>query len=188
MLRVQARIESTIQCPYCHGDLDESRGVECPDCQTKSHEDCLDIHGQCPVFACHSREKIIIDLAQATREREAAAASRLRLSRWTLGFIGLIFAIGTSNSIPAFRSMYEETGLELDVLSQWTVSLFGSWDGWSSVLVTLLILALNRILARLFPNYRAEINTGFSFILLVILPILIAILLFLPLTNSMHGL
>ncbi|MDF1663059.1 MAG: hypothetical protein P1V97_14890 [Planctomycetota bacterium] len=186
MLRVQARSTTSIQCPYCHSNLRDEACETCSRCQTQSHRDCLGIHGACPVFGCHAKQKIIIDFAQRTRELDEEAAHRLFYSRWTLAALGFIFCFVAMNATPAFKKMFDEIEPNLSLFSRTVTTLFGTWNGWSSVLVTVLLLALNRSLGRCFPGLQEHLNNLFSLLFLIFLPCLLIYALFSPLLTPVH--
>lgn len=183
-LQVSARSESTLQCPYCHSTFDEAPVFTCAQCQTKIHQECFEIHGSCPVFAC--QETAPPRPRQRREDDPELIRRRLNNSRGTLALVSFLFALANSIVIPAFASILGAGWESLPWYSQLTIVLFASWDGWSSWLVTLTLLILNRILGRFWPEYRETINDSFSSLFLVAIPFYIVLSLLTPLAENPH--
>lgn len=95
-----------------------------------------------------------------------------------MALFSILFAATSSHVVPTAANLLVETGLSLAWHSQLSIFLFGSWDGWSSWLVTLSLLLLNRILGKVWPQRRETINDGFSFLFLIVFPLFLAFSLF----------
>lgn len=181
MLRIRAREQNAIQCPYCHGRVEDHEGERCLDCETLSHSECLEEHGGCSVYACAgarpSPENQVLFVPRVGTDRIEE-----RLSDIYLILSALTFAVFSMKAVPycsKLLSGVEEVPWHTSVL----MLLLGSIDGWTSFVTVLFFLWLSRVLVVFLPDHYEKINARFSFFFLVLAPLLIIVSMGLALWN-----
>lgn len=187
MLRVEARYSPDLHCPYCRSDISDQGCETCARCETTSHSECIELHGNCPVFACAEPPSGVTQLNALLLPPNNDVDHSFFSDVIAISFL-LLFGVVMAKLTPAIATMHLENGVELPWYTDSLHALFGSFGGWSTALLTGYLITLNRALIRRYPNFREQINEAFVCFLLFVAPCIISICFFSPMLTLMNKL
>lgn len=173
-LQLSPRPESALHCPYCHSAIDEGETARCEQCETLSHVDCLQIYGGCAVYACSGIERKSHE-AEVAESWTPSARFEALFSDGYMFLSASLFALCSWAFIPFNEALLQEETLHVPGHTGFLFKVLGAGAGWGSILVTLVIVLINRLLVLRFPDHREKFNDTLSFVFVVVAPFLIIV-------------
>lgn len=180
-LSLRERSEAALRCAYCHDSLPRSLAERCAECATSLHEECWKEAGACTTLGC-ARARPRVRLIVIPR-REGAGPG-LRPESAAAAGLTWVVAAACYWVLPAFRVMFEETGICLPGATGVLISIPSFVWLVSAGLLSAALLLKDR---RLSERRAWRVNVAAVVALLSSGP-WIAWLLFLPLVGSIERL
>lgn len=119
-LELRERSKTALRCAYCHESLPRSLAKRCAECATSLHEDCWKEAGACTTLGCARARRRMQLIVITRRER---TSPQLRPESAMAAFFTSVVAAGCYWVLPAFRLMFEETGIPLPRSTELVVSI-----------------------------------------------------------------